>query len=357
MLDSVIIYFGKREFSANRLELYEDLIASLSAKGSAKTITIRDRFEIWYRRQMNEGNRGIAIVYKSIVNRLEAGEDFAKALSPFIPKSELMIIESGVSSGRIVDSLKSASEQKRATDEINSLVIEAFSKPASTVLSVIATSLFCGYSLWPEILTTVKLSFFSSWTKPLIYFEMFLAQHWSVLFIPFFITCAIYFTMDKWIGQTREAFDKIAPWSIYRDIQSVILLGVIGSLLQNGVEFDAALKRVQKTSSPWLHWQISKIRERIVSSGDSQIKCLMTGFFSKKIINIVEDASQNRAFDQTLIYVATESMPFVIKKIGTIVKSVSAASLGLAMSLIMYQVAVQQIGINQAVQLYMAAQR
>jgi len=86
MLNKLKVYFAKRDFMARRGEIYELLYANLSESGSGKVATIRELFDAWAVRENKRGN-AIALVFRSIVAKLEAGHTFSGAIGPFFHSS------------------------------------------------------------------------------------------------------------------------------------------------------------------------------------------------------------------------------------------------------------------------------
>jgi type II secretory pathway component PulF len=347
MLNKLKVYFAKRDFMARRGEIYELLYSNLSESGSGKVATIRELFDAWAVRENKRGN-SIALVFRSIVAKLEAGHTFSGAIGPFIPAEEGWIMDAGEASGRLVEALKSAHIQCRSGNEIKSIVAAAVAEPAMSVLSISLTAWFCGTSLWPEVLKVVDLQFWPAWATPLVKFEIAFAQHWQIMAVIAFLAWLYIWSMPRWTGRVRSVFDAVPPWSIYRDRQSAAFLGVLGGLLSSGMELDAAMARIEKASDPWLQWHIQKIRVRLSATGANPLKALDDGLFSAAIMDFIEDASRTRSFDAAITHLGTDAMPLIIRKVKTMA-AVAGTVLTLLTGLVfLYQVAVQQSGVTQA---------
>ncbi len=347
MLNKIKIFFAKRAFSDERGDIYEMLEGNLTQSGSGRKSTMREIFDAWASREAARKN-SIALVHRSIVKRLDTGYTFAKAISPFIPKEEALIIEAGESSNRLAEALKSVRQQKNATSEIGSIAKAAVAEPAMSALSIFGTSLFCGSMLWPELLAVVEEKHWPSWALPLVHFDLYVTKYWQLSFCLLLLAWLYLWSMPRWTGYVRKMFDLVPPWSIYRDRQSAAFIGVLGGLLASGMEMDSALARIERGASPWMAWHIRLIRRRYAVAGANPMKAFNTGLFSTKIIDLIEDAARNQAFDTTLIYMSAEALPIIVKR----VKAMALAT-GMVLTLItgvvfMYQVAVQQSGVNSA---------
>lgn len=347
MANKLSIYFAKRAFMSARGEVYELLESNFSETGSRRVSTIRELFDSWATRE-NARKNSIGLVHRSIVKRLDVGYSFSKAIAPFIPKEEALILEAGEASGKLTQALISVQKQRGASGEIASLVSGAMAEPAMSILSIGLTGWFCGSYLWPEMLKVVHEDLWPAWALPLIQFEIGLASHWQITASVFLIAWLYWWSIPKWTGYVRSVFDKVPPWSIYRDRQSASFLGVLGGLLSSGMELDAALSRVEKGCDPWLAWHIRQIRKRLILAGANPISAFNTGLFSMKIMDLIEDAARNRSFDGALSHLGTDALPIIVKRVKTMA-AVTATVLTLLTGLIfVYQVAVQQSGTNQA---------
>lgn len=346
-MNSLNVYLAKRTFMARRGEIYELLYSNLSESGSGRISTMRELFESWAARENKRGN-AIALVFRSMVTKLDEGQSFSTAIAAFIPVEEALILDAGEASGRLVEALHSAQIQCKSGNEIKSLVATAVAEPAMSMVSISLTAWFCGSSLWPEVLKVVDIKFWPAWAVPLVKFEMAFAQHWQITAVIVFIGWLYMWSMPRWTGRIRSIFDAIPPWSIYRDRQSAAFLGVLGGLLSSGMELDAAMGRIEKASEPWLKWHIQKIRTRLSATGANPLKALDDGLFSASIMDFIEDASRTRSFDSAITHLGTDAMPLIIRKVKAMAAVAGTVLTLLTGFVFLYQVAVQQSGVTQA---------
>jgi len=354
-MQAINIFLAKNAFMDERDEIYQLLEANFAETGSRKVSTIRELFDSWGARAASR-KESIALAHRSIVKRLDAGKSFSESIAPFIPIDEVLILESGEASGRLVHALGSVQKQGKANKEIKSLVGAAVAEPAMSAISIALTSWFCGMSLWPEMLKVVKEEYWPGWALALVKFEIYLAHHWQLTAIFILIAILYWWSIPRWRGRIRCVFDNVPPWSIYRDRQSSTFLGVLGGLLGSGMELDAALARIQRKSDPWLEWHIHEIRKRLAVSGANPTSAFDTGLFSIKILDLIEDAARNRSFDDALAHLGTDALPVIVRRVKTMA-AVTGTFLSLLTGLFfVYQVSVQQMGVTQATNKYITAQ-
>ena len=198
------------------------------------------------------------------------------------------------------------------------------------------------------MLHIINESFWPEWALPLIRFEVFFAAHWQLSALIILVVAIYWWSIPRWTGRVRSAFDKIPPWSTYRDRQAASFLGTLGGLLNAGMELDAALVRIERGADPWLKWHVKQIRKRLLRAGHNPISSLNTGLFATSLMDMIEDAARTRSCDSTLTHLGTSALPIIVskvKKMAAITGTLLSIFTGL---LFMYQVAVQQSATNTA---------
>jgi type II secretory pathway component PulF len=354
-LIAIELFFAKREFMNHRGEVYEQIHSNLSESGSRQISTLRELFTVWEFRESKRGS-SIALVYQSIIHRLNRGIAFSQAIIPFIPSEEALIIEAGDASGKLLEALVSAKKQYLSDKEIGGIVSSAMAEPMITLISILATSYFCGAYLWPQMLAVVNETFWPSWCLPLIHFELAVVKYWQLTFVCVILVISYYYSISRWTGRLRSFFDRFPPWSLYRDRQAVACLGILAGLLSSGMELSAALDRIALKTSPWLSWQVRTIKLKMLNSGEKTIRAFDSGLFSRDFVDLLEDASRNRSFDETLRYLGNEALPKIVQKVKVLAQ-VTATIISLLFGCaFLYQVSVQQMGINDAVRQFSNSQ-
>lgn len=352
MLNLIQNYLAKRAFLNQRIEIYGLIRENLSETGSGKVSTIKELFDSWADRETRRKN-AIALTHRSVSKRLGDGKSFSQSEAPYVPREEALLLDAGEVSGRLPQALKSCQNQGNASAEINALVAAAMAQPALSMVSIFITGYFCGMNLWPEMLKIVDIKYWPAWSVPLVKLEMALAQHWQIMGMLFVLLGLYLYTIPRWTGRVRGLFDRVPPWSVYRDRQSASFLAVLGGLLASGMELDTAVGRIEKNASPWLQWHVRRIRTKLAVVGAKPLSALDTGLFSEKILDLIEDASRGRSFDETLTHLGTDALPVIISRVKWMAAVTGTVLLVLTGAIFLYQVAVQMSGVNEATSNYM----
>jgi type II secretory pathway component PulF len=74
------------------------------------------------------------------------------------------------------------------------------------------------------------------------------------------------FSLPRWTGITRQMFENIIPYNIYRMWQGSAFLLSVASLMSSGVKLDDnALKRIANSASPYLQERVFAIARQLSS--------------------------------------------------------------------------------------------
>lgn len=350
------VWIGNWEFMGKRLGVYASLRDEFGDGGSRRNKTLRETFDRWAKRETSRKN-ACGYIFEAIAKSLADGRTFADSVRPFVPKEESMIIESGEASGKIVESFKSVTRQAEADQEIKKTMRQGMSDPLVGVVSFLIVSIVCGMKVWPPLLSAIDEKYWPTWVWPMVNAQISLAAWWPHYLAGLIgFICFIVWSLPNLTGRIRTVLDYIPPYTIYRLRQSSALLGVMGGLLNAGMEMSAAFKRVADISNPYMRWHIRKILKKMESSGSDGIKSLDVGLFNMVIMDRIEDASASRGFDETLTYIGTTALDSVIDRVKGAVAAFVATLVAVNGLCMLYFTAVQVIGIQIALNEFMAAQ-
>jgi type II secretory pathway component PulF len=356
MASSIQLALGKNEFKGRRLDVYSSLAQETKDGGSRKNKTLKETFERYAKRELKRKN-ACGYVYDEIAKSLGDGKTFSEALRPFVPKEEALIIEAGEASGRISSAFDTVTRQARSSAEIKKAIRQGIFDPMVGVVSFLILSIICGMKVWPPLLSAIDEQYWPSWVWPMVYGQIAFASSWplylgSVMgFIAFIV-----WSLPNLTGNFRRVLDYIPPYTIYRLRQSASLLGVVAGLLNAGMELSAAFRRISETSNPYMRWHIARIVKKMDISGTDGILALNTGLFTIAVMDRIEDAAASREFDETLSYVGTIALDSVIDKVKFAVTSFVAVLVGVNGMAMLYFTAVQVIGMQIALNAFIAAQ-
>lgn len=353
MLDYVNRFIARRSFMKARSRIYETLYDQLVDTGSKRIETFKDVFEAWHKR--DEARKlEIAQVYHAVAQRLKGGKPFSKAIGPFIPMEEALLLDAGEASGRLPDALQACLTSLRAHDEMRGAISGQMAQPMFGFFGLIVSSAVMGSMLWPDLLQMFKEENWPSWALALVLSHIWIAQNWFAVSILGVMIGLYYYTLPRWTGKLRHYFDMIPPWSVYRDKTASSVLIVLAGLIRAGLTVDEAVERMAKGSSPYLTWHLMLIKRRIKAHGSDAIKAFETGLFSRPLLDRIDDAARTRQLADALSAIGERSMHLIVamvKRSAAVANNVLMLIVGF---LFAWSLAAQVLGVQEASERFMA---
>lgn len=349
MIFRIKVLWAKHEFREKRGDIYSMIIAQLTNTGGRRVETLAEMFFNWAARSA-ERDETISIVYKAIEQRLRSGKTFSSALKGFIPSEEALLINSGETSNRLADALTAALNSQKASTEMQGAVAGAMMQPIFNFLAWIVAGICMGKMLWPELLASFSQEFWPQWALLIINVDLWMAKNWYILFFGLIGLPIHYYSLSRWVGKSRQFFDKIPPWSMYRDKTASSLLVILAGLIRSGLTLDEALNRISNSQmcTPYLRWHINIMIRRMRKDGDNALKMFQTGLFSQAIVDRLADSLRTRSADEALSELGEKSLGAVVaivKKAAMVTNTICMALIGL---LFAYSIAAQVIGAQEA---------
>jgi len=345
----------RNAFHEQREDIYESLADEVASETAKRTDTLSAVFATWQERDAARG-LPIASAYGSIVRRMnDAGSSFADAIGTLIPFEERMLLWAGEQSGQLGPAFIQAVRIKNLLGNMKDAVRAAILQPVFNFIGVLLTSFFMGKILWPGMLRDLREEYWPTWALPSIYWDLWIARNWPFLGIMLILLAAYHYTLPRWTGRSRQLFDRIPPWSTYRNENANTLLTTLASLLANGFIITDALEQIRDRSTPYLRWHLNRIIPKIEAKGADWISAFNTGLLSQPIRDRLVDASRTRDLDRTLIHVGDKALESLVKHVKIRAHTVSTIGTLIVSLFFIYAAAVQMIATQQATEAYKKA--
>ena len=356
-MNRLSLWSTKKAFMKVRMAVYENLYAQISDTTSRSKETYAQLFLRWAERDKKRA-QGSWRAYAHISRRLAAGESFAKAMRPFVPSEEYMMILAGEEAGKLGDVFKAIAAQGTVIKDIRSAMVGALSEPIAMFIGFLGMSIFFGFSLWPLFNRQINPKYWDNWALPLVNGQLWYADNWWwTTAIMIGLVCLTFWSRPHWTGRLRTFADNFPPWSIYRDLMAVQTLIILAALIKAGLTLEMAIERVTPGSALYLRWHLSAMKRRDRAANATIVKTFSTGLFSNYVIDRIADASQGRDLDQVMVFIAETSLASISKSLITKAKLMNMAGVGLVSMFFVYMSAVQVIGIQNATTKYENAVR
>lgn len=286
----------------NRISLYERMSAFLKAG-----IPVFDAVEA-IRSRMEKNKDVRAYMFEEWLNAMRSGSRFSEAVRPWIPSSEYMLVSSGEQGGRLMDGLNEATRLSTAASKIKKAIIAGAALPA--LLFFMLGGMVAGFDVYmaPVFKNLLPVREWPESAQTLYGISHFLTSYWYIIISGLAgSTVLISYTINGWVGRLREVFDRLPPWSVYKNYQASSFLIGLASMLKAGVALNDALKMMLKNASPWLGVHITQMLAALKSGGSNYGEALDTGLFDPETAGDITDYARLSSFENA-IYTIGERM-------------------------------------------------
>jgi len=278
-----------------RIGLYERLAAFLRAGISVfETVeTIKNRYQ--KRRDFR------AVILEDWLQLMRDGTRFSEAIKDWIPSSEYMLISSGERGQGLVDGLTEAVRLSTAAAAIKKSITVGSAMPA--VLFMMLLGMLAGFDLKmaPVFEVILPLKNWPDSAKTLHEIGDAVVHYFFVWAIALGVLAGVIgYTMSSWTGPIREFFDKVPPWSIYKNYQASSFLIALSSMLKAGVALSDSLKAMLRNASPWMSLHLGQMLSALRGGGSNYGEAMNTGLFDDETAGDLQDYSRLSSFEQAI---------------------------------------------------------
>ncbi len=273
----------------------------------------------------------MASLYRKWRHNIANGQNFGQVMSPYVPSSEAILLETGANSGRLVEALKNTAESIEQQGKVKKAIVTAAAYPGVLIAMLIAAMLMSAYSVIPTFEEIIPVEEWQGISYAVAISAGFIRNYSFLIGIAFvMLVFIIGFTMPRWTSKSRIMFDNIPPWSLYKMWQGSSFLLAISSMMAAGVKLDeVSLGRISRQSEPYLAQRIKSLIRYITAGdnlGDALYKCGYK-FPDEEIIGDLQIYANLRGFDQNLIWITRSWVDSLVETVTVTMKIVNTVIL------------------------------
>lgn len=274
------------------------------------------------------------------LEKMKAGYSFSQAINGWVPEAELNLISSGEDGAGIEKGLAEAIKFGKSAQKIKSTIIGGSLYPLILLLVVLGFIAMFSKQMAPTYLNILPLERWPDMGQNFYMASKLIVDQWYILLTTlivasFFITK----TIGVWTGSTRELFDKVPPWSVYKVYQSCSFLISLASMMQSGTPLNDSLLKIKKSSSPWLANYIEEMMRNLRRGGKNFGQHLNVGLLDDETAGDVVDYSELGKFEAAIYSIGEknleESVHQIELKMG-IARNLMIVIVGVTVGLIYY---------------------
>lgn len=227
------------------------------------------------------------------------GKSLSEVLKEWATPGEVLLIKSGEDSGNLQEAFETIKNLLEKTAGMKKAVKSELGYPI--FLLILLFGMIIGFAKF-MLPTLTSMSSPDTWdgkSQALYSLSTAVDENWiSIILFIIVMSFVITYTIPRLRGRVREKLDNFPPYSIYKTIQSGLLLISLGTLMASGVSFRKSLVSIQENSGPYLADKVKEIVDN-VDSGMDNGKAINTKFIGK-IGNDIEDYSSGSSIEEAL---------------------------------------------------------
>lgn len=280
---------------------------------------------------------------------LDHGQPMSEAIRGTVPDSDLLLLaaaESAVGKDKaaLPNGLRLLARTVRNNRQLRSVVIGAVIMPVLLMMMCLVFLLGYSYGMVPML---------TKFADPATWHPMGRLMYAVARIItgpgPYLGSAALVmvilaiYLLPRWSGSVRRrVFDRLPPWSIYRQLNAATFFAALASLLQSQ-SMVSALNILSDHATPWLRGYINEMFGRMATTDNrGGVVPLLVGLANQDIEDRLQDYGEHkRGTEQAIFTIGIESMEEIsasLKLSANIVNNILMAMAGTLILTIMLSI-------------------
>lgn len=247
------------------------------------------------------------------------GQTFSNVLGAAVPAAERMAISSGEETGNLEEGFAMAAFIVESGKKLRQGLIAGLAYP-TLLLALLATMLyFIAYLLIPTMEGILAFEFWPMLSASLWYVSKAVKTFGlPLLLVGAFAGATVIASLPRWTGPLRARLDRsIPPWSIYREIQSGLLLVTLAGSVKSGTPVDEAIRRMKRSGSPWLNVHLESAM-RSIAEGRRPAAALDTGLMSDSLMDDLSVYDSAGDLSESILMLGRDCVELITERIRVI---------------------------------------
>lgn len=305
--------------SKKRKALYNNLVMLLDAGVSVFMALeqIQSKYRKYSTGVFGKNKLFVKILADWLYRYRSLGYSLDKAISDYIPSTEVLLISSDTKD--IKNGLKQALDISDKMNKIRSTLMGNMAYPFANILVLFGLLFFVSFKMMPEISTIIPPATWPPITKSLYNFSHFFVDNLLYILLAIFVLVIwVVYALPRTCGVIRrKILDKVAPFSVYKKLQSVNLLISLSLLLSSGNSFSKAISLLRGEASAYISYYLVTIIGKL-KRGKTPGKALCDSeLFDQESAVLIEIYSDTNSFEAGLHSLANAGMETQVKRIAT----------------------------------------
>lgn len=271
MKEAIIQWNTRRKFNGAKANFFLNLAAALRAGAAMKSLV---------RQYAAIGAGPISEMMKLWIQGMRREPDsIGRATAPYVDSGDSIVITAAEQSENSADLYEVYAKNLRARSEMISSIRTPLIIPMVAFMVLAGIGYFFKIRVYSQMEHSVELKYWPDYAV----FAFNVVQNayaWPGACFALFIVVlvgAMIWAMPNYTGRFRDVLDRrIFPFTIIAQMQLLSTFCVLAALMKAGQSDVKALQTIIAHSSPWLGWQMNKIRAFMRSQGRPALYGLQT---------------------------------------------------------------------------------
>lgn len=260
------------------------------------------------------------------LRQINNGQTFSSVLGNAVPAAERMAISSGEETGNLEEGFAMAAFIVESGKKLRGGLIAGLAYPVLLFALLAVMLYFIAYLLIPMMEGILAFEYWPPLSASLWYVakavKTFGPGALAVGLVAGFVVIA---TLPRWTGKLRSKLDRrVPPWSIYREIQSGLLLVTLAGAVKSGTPVDEAIRRMKRSGSPWLNLHLESAM-RAIAEGRRPAEALDTGLMSADLMDDLTAYDSAGDLSESILMLGRDCIELIIEKIRFICVGIGVA--------------------------------
>lgn len=249
----------------------------------------------------SHAKRREAGILHRIFDRLESGSTLASAFTGCVPRKELVFIHVGEVNGTLPSALGDLVDLMESERARRIELAKALGSPALLLTVVLLFLYGAGAFLMPELsdmyavvrgnvpVTDAFYAVSTGFSRNVVLFGILAAA----------IVALVLFSIDRPPSAWRNAFDRLPPWSIFKDNSALGFMRMLQLLNRSGVPLGIALRMICDDAGPWMRGHVAEMLTKLDST-ESIAQVMNTGMLNDETVFEIADMPATEELHEAL---------------------------------------------------------
>lgn len=269
--------------------------------------------------------------YGTLRATLANGGNFGQALSPYLPSSESIMIETGANTGKLQDSLKNTVSMMVQQKKLKKAIVGSMAYPVMLFFMLILAMYLVSTQIIPIFAEVLPIEKWQGLSLTVAHASFFVKDYGMYCLLALAgAIAAVMWSLPNWVDKSRLTVEKIFPWNIYRLWQGSAFLLSVSSLMSAGVKLDeVSLRRLGRKTSPYLRQRIKAVENQMMAGMNLGEALFRTGykFPDEEIVDDILVYAKLKGFDQSIHRITIRWIDDLIDNITSLMKGLNTIML------------------------------